>query len=227
MKANILYQLVSTCAVLFLIVFLAGCDANPATPVAAAQPASTMTPTPVATPTQAATPTPLLPTPTVAGTGITFREFTGSDFSISYLYSWQTSQQSRSGGANQPKIEEYAFMAADNISGLHIMRHGQQLAVGDNVNELLGAQLSCSQGDTSLPAKVTIGGVTWSQYDLVCLLASTYYEVRDLYTVTPTGGHTEILYGTYQQVGNGAVFPDFATASKTYFEPMVESFKFK
>jgi hypothetical protein len=107
------------------------------------------------------------------------------------------------------------------------MRHGRQLAAGDNVNELLDVQLSCSPGDTSLPAKITINGITWSQYDLVCLLASTYYEVRDLSTVTPTGDHTEIMYGAYQQVGNGAVFLDFAHASKTYFEPMVASFKFK
>jgi hypothetical protein len=223
MKVNVLSQLASTCGVLFLLVLLAACDA----PATAASPATA--PTHVATSTQAATSTPTTPlsTPTTASTGVTFQKFTGPDFSISYPPSWQTSQQSLPGKANQPKIGEYAFVAADIISGLHIRRHGQQLAPGDNVNTLLDVQLSCSPGDTSIPAKVTLNGVTWSQYDLLCLLHNSYYEVRDLSTDTASGGHTEIMYGAYQQVGNGAVFLDFAHASKLYFEPMLESLNFR
>jgi hypothetical protein len=178
---------------------------------------STVTP-PTQAPTQAPTPAP--------SNG--FRQLTGANFTINYPVGWQTSHKSQPGGTpGHPATEDiYGFVAPDNITGLHIVRNGDEQAVGGMINELLGGQFSCSPGDTSVPSQVIVGGVTWVQADLVCMIANNNYEVRELVNSSTTYGQTVIMYGAYQQVTNEAISPDFSHASDEYFAPMVTSFQF-
>lgn len=106
------------------------------------------------------------------------------------------------------------------------MRRGDEQAVGGMVNDLIGGELKCDMGDKSVPSQVTVGGVTWSQADLICMVASNNYEVRELVTSSSQYGQTVIMYGAYQQVGKGAAVPDFAHTKAAYFDPMLASFKF-
>lgn len=193
------------------------------------QPA-TSTPTTVATAASAITPTqPATPTP-VADTGKELQPFTGVDFTMLYPAKWQKTHKTGPGGLsgvkNQPASNTYGFIAADNITGFHIVRHGDEQAVGGMVNELIGGDFSCERGDKSVPSQVTVGGVIWSQADLICLVASNNYEVRELVTSSSQYGQTVIMYGAYQQVGKGAVVPDFAHTKAAFFDPMLASFKF-
>jgi hypothetical protein len=220
MKPIFIRQFMYTFGIILLVAFLSACGSNPATPTVTAQP--TATPTQASKPTQPPTPTP------ASNTGVTFQHFTGANFTIDYPAGWQTNHTSQpfkqSGNPQQQTENIYAFVAQDNITGLHIVRNGDEQAPGGMINQLLGGVFTCHAGDTSVP--VQVGGVTWAQVDIVCFVASTNYEVRELVTSSPQYGQTVILYGAYQQVGNGAVAPDFAHASKTYFEPMLASFKF-
>ncbi len=87
----------------------------------------------------------------------------------------------QSGDNTQTQTENiYAFVAQDNLTGLHIVRNGDEQAVGGMINVLLGGTFTCNTGDTSVPSQVTVGGVIWSQADIVCMVASSYYEVREL-----------------------------------------------
>ena len=222
MKPILTRQFMYTIGIILLAAFFSACGSNPATSTVTTQPTTQPTPTP----TQAATPTPP-PTPTpipATNTGVTFQQFSGANFTINYATGWQTNHVAQQNAQQKENI--YAFVAQDNITGLHIVRNGDEQAPGGMINQLLGGVFTCQSGDASVPAQVTVGGVTWSQVDKVCYLASTYYEVRELVTSSPQYGQTVILYGAYQQVGNGAVAPDFAHASKLYFEPMLASFKF-
>jgi hypothetical protein len=161
---------------------------------------------------------------------VTFQQFTGANFTMIYPTGWQTSHKSQpfqqSGNSKQQTENIYGFVAQDNITGFHVVRNGDEQAVGGMVNDLLGGQFSCTPGDKSVPSQVTVGGVMWSQADIVCLVASNNYEIRELVTSSPRYGQTVIMYGAYQQVGNGAVVPDFARTSDTYFKPMLAAFKF-
>jgi hypothetical protein len=197
-----------------------------ATATSAATPTQPVTPTPTsaATLTQPATPTP------ATGTGKELQPFTGVDFAMLYPAKWQKTKKTGPGGMsgekNQPASNTYGFIAPDNITGFHIVRRGDEQAVGGMVNTLIGGEFKCEPGDKSVPSQVTVAGVTWSQADLICLVASNNYEVRELVTSSSQYGQTVIMYGAYQQVGNGAVVPDFAHTKATYFDPMLASFKF-
>ncbi len=166
----------------------------------------------------------------VAGTEKELQPFTGVDFTMVYPAKWQKTHKTGPGGMagvkNQLASNTYGFVAADNITGFHIVRRGDEQAVGGMVNELIGGEFHCDMGDKSVPSQVTVGGVSWSQSDLICLVASNNYEVRELVTSSTQYGQTVIMYGAYQQVGKGAVVPDFAHTKATYFDPMLASFKF-
>lgn len=227
MKPIVTRQLVYTFSIMLLAVLLSACGDN-ATTSTTADP--TATPTQQPTPTQAATPT-QQPTPTpTTNTEVTFQQFAGANFTMVYPASWQVSHKSQSfkqSGDNKQQTENiYGFVAQDNISGFHVVRDGDEQAVGGMVNDLLGGQFTCSMGDKSVAPQVTVGGVTWAQADLICMVASNNYEIRELVTDSSRYKQTVIMYGAYQQVGNGAVVPDFAHASDTYFKPMLASFKF-
>lgn len=207
MKSIITRRLVYTCSIILLATFLAACGSSSTKPAQAAAPKQSPT----------ATPAPHKG----------FQQLAGANFTIDDPVGWQTSQKSLTGGKpGSSATDIYGFVAPDNITGLHIVRNGDEQAVGGTINQLLDGQFSCSTGDKSVPSQVTVGGVTWSQADLVCMIAGFDYEVRELVTSSPRYGQTVILYGAFQQVDNGAMAPNFALASNRYFEPMLASFKF-
>ncbi|HTK09411.1 MAG TPA: hypothetical protein VL485_19730 [Ktedonobacteraceae bacterium] len=209
MKSSIARRIVFIFAIILLTAFFSACGRSSSS-----------------TPAQATAATPS-PTPTPASTK-GFQHLTGANFGIDYPVGWQTSHKSQAGGmSGRPATEDiYGFVASDNITGLHIVRNGDEQAVGGMVNELLDGQFSCSPGDRSVPSQVRVGGVTWSQADLVCMISGFDYEVRELVTSSTKYGQTVIMYGAFQQVDNGAMAPDFAHASDTYFQPMLASFQF-
>jgi hypothetical protein len=240
MKPIITRRRIYAFSIIILATFLAACGSNTATSTTVAQSGVVATPTRAVAPTQspasktggAATPTQAaVPTQSPASkTGTTFKQLTGANFTIDYPAGWQMSQKSLPGGASgvkNPAPENiYGFVASDNITGLHIVRNGDEQAVGGMINELLGGQFSCNMGNSSVPSQVMVGGVTWSQADLVCMIHNSNFEVRELVTSSAKYNQTVIMYGAYQQVGNGALAPDFAHASTMYFNPMLASFKF-
>ena len=214
--------------IVLLVTLFAACSGSTSTSdtTSASTTAGAVTPTQPATsmPTTAASPTP------VADTGKELQPFTGVDFTMLYPVKWQKTHKTGPGGmagaGNQPASNTYGFVASDNITGFHIVRRGDEQAVGGMVNDLIGGELKCDMGDKSVPSQVTVGGVTWSQVDLICMVASNNYEVRELVTSSSQYGQTVIMYGAYQQVGKGAAVPDFAHTKATYFDPMLASFKF-
>jgi hypothetical protein len=230
--------------IVLLALLFAACD-DPSIAGATSTPTTAATATSAATPTQPAKPTPTTaatatsaatlpqpakPTP-VAETGKELQPFTGVDFTMLYPSKWQKTHKTGPGGMsgvqNQPASDTYGFLARDNITGFHIARRTGEQAVGGSINDLIGGELKCDE-DKSVRSQVTIGGVTWLQFGFICLVASNNYEVRELVTSTPGSqrGQTVIMYGAYQQVGKGAVVPDFAHTKATYFDPMLASFKF-
>jgi hypothetical protein len=208
MKSIITRRLVSIIGIVLLTAFVSACGNSSTSPTLAAAPTQPQKPT---------------PTPSNG-----FRQLTGANFTINYPVGWQTSHKSQTGGtSDHPATEDiYGFVAPDNITGLHIVRNGDEQAVGGMINELLDGQFSCSLGDKSVPSQVIVGGVTWAQADLVCMIANDNYEVRELVNSSTKYGQTVIMYGAFQQVTNGAMAPDFAHASDEYFAPMVTSFQF-
>jgi hypothetical protein len=219
---------VQKCMYVFGIILLVALFTACSSPTSAS--GATPTPTIAATATSAATSTqPATPTP-VAETEKELQPFTGVDFTMLYPTKWQKTHKTGPGGMsgakNQPASNTYGFVASDNITGFHIVRRGDEQAVGGMVNDLIGGEFKCDMGDKSVPSQVTVGGVSWSQADLICMVASNNYEVRELVTFSSKYGQTVIMYGAYQQVGKGAVVPDFAHTKATYFDPMLESFKF-
>jgi hypothetical protein len=150
------------------------------------------------------------------------------NFTISYPTGWKKSQQSLPGGASGPGAKPteniYGFVAQDSITGFHIVRNGDEQAVGGMIGMLIG-QYECQPGDASVPLQVTVGGAAWVQSDLTCKVSGKNYEVRELVNGSPQYGQTVIMYGGYQQAVGG-VIPDFAHVQTAYFDPMLKSFKF-
>jgi hypothetical protein len=228
MRNNAIQKCMYVLSVGLLVTLFAACSGSSSVSGATSTPttAGAVTPTQPATltPTTAASSTP------VADTGKELQPFTGVDFTVLYPVKWQKTHKTGPGGMsgakNQPASNTYGFIASDNITGFHIVRRGDEQAVGGMVNDLIGGELKCDMGDKSVPSQVTVGGVSWSQADLICTVASNNYEVRELVTSSSKYGQTVIMYGAYQQVGKGAAVPDFAHTKATYFDPMLESFKF-
>ena len=150
---------------------------------------------------------------------VQFSQFTAPNFKIKYPSTWKASQNKTQAGKTF-----YSFMYSDNITGFHIEPHSTYLDATSPITDLTGAIMNCNPGDTSLPKTKTINGITWFQDEMLCMLSSTYYEVRMIsYTNPKTKDTTTIVYGAYQQATASL---GFAQANKDYFEPMWESFQF-
>lgn len=212
MKIRFVKHIASAFLFLFLAVLFVACGSSPSTSAAPTPTAATPTQPPAATPTQP-------PTPTSAGGA--FTSFTGTGFTLQYPAGWQTSQKSQT--ASGKTI--YSFEYSDNITGFHVALHTNYLDTATPIADLTGADMNCDLTTIALPKTVTTNGVTFYQSDFLCMLASTYYEVRLLTTTDTTGpqGQTTIVYGAYQQA---TASPPFAEADQKYFEPMLQSFKF-
>lgn len=212
MKVRFVSRIANACIMMLFVLLLAACGSSPST-------SATTTPTqpPTATPTQPATATPT----SAASTGAAFTPFTGSGFTVKYPTGWQTSQKSKT--ASGKAI--YSFEYSDDITGFHVALHTNYLDTATPISDLTGADMNCDLTTIALPKTVTANGVTFYQSDFLCMLASTYYEVRLLTTTDTTGpqGQTTIVYGAYQQA---TASPPFAEADQKYFEPMLQSFQF-
>ncbi len=203
MNFRFVHRIVSFCLVALFISLLASCGSDPASSIVP-------TPTaPISTPTHLPTAAPS----TAATTGTAFQQFHGPGFRLKYPSAWQTSHN---------KTGVYSFLYSDNVTGFHVALHTGYVDASSPVSDLTNSQMNCGPGDTSLPAKVTVNGTVWFQTDLLCMLASTYYELRMLKTDAPLGQQTMIIYGAYQQA---TASPAFKEANQTYFEPMLHSFQ--
>lgn len=221
MNVRFVRHFVGGFALVLLASSLVACGSSPATSAVATPGATVTAPSLTATSTQSSTLTPTSSPATAATSTIggAFTPFTGPGFTVEYPTSWQKSQQKINTGKTV-----YSFEYSDNITGFHVEMHSTYFDASSPVNDLLGAQLSCNPGDTSLPQTVTVNGALWNQSDMLCMLASTYYEVRLLTNTNPTTkDQTTIVYGAYQQA---TASPPFAQANQKYFEPMLQSFKF-
>ncbi|HEU5229066.1 MAG TPA: hypothetical protein VFU49_14720 [Ktedonobacteraceae bacterium] len=168
-------------------------------------PASSLAPTPTQIPTAA----PSAP----AKAGAAFQPFRGPGFSLRYPSAWQASH-------NNAGV--YSFLYSDNVTGFHVALHTGYVDATSPIVDLTNSQMNCEPSNTSLPPKVTVNGTVWFQTDFLCMLASTYYELRMLKTDAPLGQQTVIIYGAYQQA---TASPPFDQADQTYFEPMLHSFQ--
>lgn len=210
MNVSIVRRITRAFVLLLFVGLFVACGSSPAASSASTPVAPTAKPTqaPAATPTS------------TGNAGATFGLFTGPGFTVKYPTDWQTSQSSKT--ASGKTI--YSFEYSDNITGFHVALHTNYVDTATPIADLTGAQMNCDMNTVSLPKTVTTNGVTWFQSDFLCMLASTYYEVR-LLTTDNTGanGQTTIVYGAYQQA---TASPPFAEADQKYFEPMLQSFKF-
>jgi hypothetical protein len=204
MNFHIGRRLASVCAVLFFTSLLVACG-NGGTIVAQSS---------TATPTQSA------PTPTsTSRVDSAFKLFVGSSFTLEYPTGWQKSQTQTPTGKTV-----YSFTYTDQVTSFHVALHTTYVDASSPIDDLTGAQMTCNPGDASLPPTVTLHGALWYQSDMLCFLASTYFEVRMLTnTNATTKDQTTIVYGAYQQA---TASPPFAQANQKYFLPMLNSFQF-
>lgn len=199
MKVRMFRPIVSAWSLALLSILFVACSSAPTT--------STGT-TPTAT-TALSTPT--------SSSGTTFKQFSGPGFTINYPATWQTSKRDNLGKTIS------SFVYSDNVTGFHVSLHTHYLDATSPVDDLTNSEMNCDPGDTSLPQTVTINGLTWFQSDMLCMLASSYYEIRLLtYRDTRINDETTIVYGAYQQSTSS---PEFQKANQEYFEPMLQSFK--
>lgn len=199
------HRIASACAVLLFLSLLVACGNSSAT--------LAQSPT--------ATPTPPVPTPTsTSSVGNAFKLFTGPTFTVEYPTGWQKSQTQTPTGKTV-----YSFVDKDQVTGFHVALHTTFVDASSPINDLTGTQMTCNPGDASLPPTITIHGALWYQSDILCFLASTYFEVRLLtHTDSTTKDQTTIVYGAYQQA---TASPPFAQANQKYFLPMLNSFQFR
>lgn len=208
MNSRIIRHIAGTCIVVLFTAVLTACGGSSSPSAQTMQAVGT---TPTSTPLSNITPT------STGSTETGFQQFTGPGFTIKYPSAWQASHMK-----NSINNTVYSFLYSDNVTGFHVALHTSYVDASSPIAELTNSDMNCNQGDTSLPEKVTANGITWFQSDFLCMLASTYYEVRMLTTDAPLKQQTTIVYGAYQQA---TASPPFAKANKDYFEPMLQSFQ--
>lgn len=174
---------------------------------------TTSTPTPAPTPQPSPTPSPT-PTP-----GLTV--YTGEGYSISYPQEWKVTP-----GSNQ-----VAFSDATGIYNLTIVFNpnpggiaGASTVANTSIEEVKKTMKN-PQTET-LPPTTTVGGDSWVQKSITGTETSNGQSV-DLQVVVISDNHPAnsantknftIVYTTVKSL--------FATANTSYFQPMLQSFKF-
>lgn len=168
------------------------------------------------TPAQAAPPTP-------AATPVPMTAVAGNGFTMNYPQSWQISRSgarlitlTNSGGTNSFTItvvpSPNSTISADSLVNT---------AVKSQMVILSGAQ------KVSIPPTVTVGGASWSQQSVSGTqrlnAANTVTQSVVIATVhpgnTPTSKGYTIVYRSPQSA--------FAQTNTSYFQPMLQSFKFQ
>jgi hypothetical protein len=174
---------------------------------------TTSTPSPAPTPQPSPTPSPT-PTP-----GLTV--YTGKGYSISYPQGWKVT----------PSGDSVAFSSASSDYSLAIVVSPNPNGIIDAstvVNESISAikkQMKNPQTET-LPPTTTVGGDSWVQKS-ISGTATSNGQSFDGQIVVMSDNHPAnsantqnfiIEYFTYKSL--------FATANTSYFQPMLQSFKF-
>ena len=170
---------------------------------------STPTPTPRPSPTPSPTPTP----------GLTV--YTGNGYSISYPQGWKVT----------PSSKQVAFTDATDVYNLTIVVSPNPQGIVDTSTvangsiEAVKKTMKNPQTET-LPATTTVGGDSWVQKSISGTETSNGQGV-DIQVVVISDNHPAnsantqnftIVYATEKSL--------FATASTSYFQPMMQSFKF-
>ena len=174
---------------------------------------TTSTPTPAPTPRPSPTPSPT-PTP-----GLTV--YTGKGYSISYPQGWKVT----------PSSDQVAFTDASGDYNLNILVSPNPNGIADAstvVNESISVvkkQMKNPQTET-LPPTTTVGGDSWVQKSITGTV-TTNGQSFDGQVVVMSDNHPAnsantqnftIIYATEKSL--------FATANTSYFQPMLQSFKF-
>jgi hypothetical protein len=172
------------------------------------------------TPTQAAPPQ---PTTTPAATSAAMTTITSNGFTMSYPQGWQVS---RSGAhlvtlTNSQGTESFAITVVPSPKSA--------ISADSLVNTGVKAQTVVLKGaqKVSVPPTVTVGGASWSQQSVSGTqrlnAADTVVQAVVLATVhpgnTPTSKGYTIVYRAPQA--------SFAQTNTSYFQPMLQSFKFQ
>lgn len=211
MKTGSIQQLTGLFSLLTLLILFSACGNNSTSSNGTVSPAATA---PTAAP---ATPTPLPTTPASTTASPTasdvtgFTPFKGNGFTLTYPASWT---HKTDGNYEQ-------FMAADGVSMFEVSLHNTDKTP-------CASQPVCNQGDVdgrSHATSVIMNGLTWQQSDWWYYLSNEYYVVRRLTATDPQTKNTiTIIYGDYSQVFSAKLI-NFDQASKTYFQPMAQSFR--
>jgi hypothetical protein len=174
---------------------------------------TTSTPTPAPTPRPSPTPSPT-PTPILT-------VYTGKGYSISYPQGWKVT----------PGTNQVTFSSASGVYNLNIMVTPNPDGIIDASTIANGSiaavkkQMKNPQTET-LPPTTTVGGDSWVQQSISGTETSTGQNI-DFQLVVISDNHPAnsantqnffILYGTEKS--------KFATANTSYFQPMLQSFKF-
>jgi hypothetical protein len=174
---------------------------------------TTSTPTPAPTPRPSPTPSPT-PTP-----GLTV--YTGNGYSISYPQRWKVT----------PSGIQVSFTGASGLYNMTIVVNPNPDSIIDAstvANESIAAvkkQMENPQTET-LPATTTVGGDSWVQKSISGTETSNGQSI-DVQVVVISDNHPAksantqnftIIYVSEKSV--------FATANTSYFQPMLQSFKF-
>lgn len=190
-----------------LMVFLAGCGGGST---------GSSTPTP-------ATPT---PTPSPATPSVGMQTFSGNGFTISYPQSWQKSSSSTQ-NTSQAVFQDAA--TGNSFTIVTTPDPGGALSADSLANTsskaLAGSVLKNGKPD-SVPASVTVNGVTWSQRgvsgDATVNGQSVPAKLILLVTVHPANATTSQAF----QLIYASPALTFDQVNAQIFQPMLQSFKF-
>lgn len=204
-------RLMAACCCVMLIAMLAACDSG-----SIAQATPTPAPKPSSEPTLLPTPSPtLIPTQSATAAGV----YTGNGFSIRYPQGWIT-EKGGNGTAvtisDPSKLDTMTIVVTPDPNGLASADSTSTMATNNVRATMTNPQT------LPVPATVTIGGDKWIQKAVSGTVAVAVVQLVILADNHPPNTlntlNFTIVYGTNQTAFDGAV--------TSYFQPMLNSFKF-
>jgi hypothetical protein len=170
---------------------------------------TTSTPTPASTPQPSPTPTP----------GLTV--YTGKGYSISYPQGWKAT----------PSGDSVIFSSGSGVYSLAILVTSNPDGIADASTFANGSieatkkTMKNPQTET-LPPTTTVGGESWVQKSITGTVTSTGQSI-DVQVVVMSDNHPAHSANTRNFIIDyGTEKSRFATANTSYFQPMLQSFKF-
>ena len=194
------------CSLLFVVV-LAACGSG------STSSASTSTPTPTAKPSPTPSPTP----------AVSFTTYKGNGYTVSYPQGWKATTSNNG--------EQITLTDATTLDYAAIVVVPDPNGIA-SANTFLNAEVSAVQKNmknsqtVNVPPTTTIGGDTWAQKSLTGTSTSAgqsgtvqFVLACDIHPANTSASKSfTFLYGSTQS--------SFASANTTYFQPMLQSFKF-